>query len=247
MGNRILMIATYGMEIVECGGALALNVQRGGESHAVVALAREESRPYIRRASEVLGVQTRFLGFRYGEVAPDSESKLRLVQIIREVRPDIVICQDPEHSFHDLDPDRRQAMILYLEALALASRDWELDKTPGLNPHPVPTVYFMTPRHPNCVVNVAPVWHLKERAMAELRTQVAFSAQVLRQKIGEAGIRAILGPTATWRDDVEMGTRLHREMDRAFHLYHGILSHGRFALAEPYRRHDNFHLDQLIP
>jgi LmbE family N-acetylglucosaminyl deacetylase len=52
------------------------------------------------------------MDFAYGEVSPDVESKKRLVRVIREIRPDVVITQDPEHSFHDLDPDRRQAMIL---------------------------------------------------------------------------------------------------------------------------------------
>jgi len=239
------MIATYGMEIVECGGALAKNVQAGGQSHAVVVLAGEKSRPFILKASEVLGVKTQFLDMKSGEVGPDVESKLKLVKVIREVRPDIVICQEPEHSFEDLDPDRRQAMILYLEALALASRDWELDKTPGLQPHPIPTIYYMTPHHPNCIVNVAPVWHLKEKAMAELKTQMAFSAQVLRGRVGDQAIQALLGEGVTWEDDVDLGIKLHRQMDRAFHIYHGLLTHGNYALAEPYRRADMFHLELL--
>jgi hypothetical protein len=242
---RVLMLATYGMEIVECGGALAKNVHAGGTSHAAVLLAREASKPYVRAASEVLGVETRFLDFAGGTVAPDVPSKTTLVRVIREVRPDIVICQDPEHSFEDLDPDRRQAMILYLEALALAARDFAQDAMPDLPPHPLPTVYYMTPSRPNCLVNVADVWDLKERAMAHLRTQLAFSAQMLRRSIGDDGIRVIAGP-GPWTEDADLGTALHREMDRAFHLYHGMLTHGRFALAEPYRRDGKFHLDRLV-
>lgn len=240
------MIATYGMEIVECGGALARNVQAGGESFAAVVLARPESRPFVMQASEVLGVQTRFLDFRYGEVGLDTESKLQLVAVIRELRPDIIICQEPEHSFEDLDPDRRQAMILYMESIALASRDWELEKTPGLRPHPVPTIYYMTPHHPNCILDVAPVWHLKEQAMACLKTQMAFSAQTMRTRLGEAAIQALLGEGVTWADDADLGTKLHREMDRAYHIYHGLLTHGNYALAEPYRRAGKFHLDRLV-
>jgi len=244
-GQRILILATYGMEIVECGGALAKNVRAGGTSHAAVLLARDPSKPYVRSASEVLGVQARFLDFASGTVTPDVPSKTTLVRVIREIRPDIVICQDPEHSFEDLDPDRRQAMILYLEALALAARDFALEEMPGLAPHPIPTVYYMTPSRPNCLVNVADVWELKERAMAQLRTQMAFSAQMLRHTIGEEGVRVIAGP-GPWAEDADLGAALHREMDRAFHLYHGMLTHGRFALAEPYRRDGKFHLDRLV-
>jgi len=161
------------------------------------------------------------------------------------VRPDIVICQDPEHSFEDLDPDRRQAMILYLEALALAARDFALDAMPELAPHPIPTVYYMTPTRPNCLLNVADVWDLKERAMGQLRTQMAFSAQMMRRTLGEDGVRTVAGP-GPWPEDAELGTALHRQMDRAFHMYHGMLTHGRFALAEPYRRDGKFHFERLI-
>jgi len=244
--SRILLLATFGMEVVECGGALAKNVQAGGTSSAAVLLARAESKPNIQAAGRVLGVDIQFLDFRYGDVAADAASKKALVRVIRQVRPDIVICQDPEHSFDDLDPDRRQAMILYLEAIALASRDFALDDMPELRPHPIPTLYFMTPSRPNCVVNVADVWALKEKAMAQLRSQMAFSGQVLQQRLGEAGVRALVGSDATWKDDAELGTLLHREMDRAFHLYHGLLTHGDYALAEPYRRLGNFHFERLV-
>lgn len=242
----ILMLATYGMEIVECGGALAKNARAGGRSEAAVLLARDAARPQIEAASDVLGVRVRFLGFASGTITPDLPSKKLLVRVIREVRPDIVICQDPEHSFEDLDPDRRQAMILYLEALALASRDFALEEMTPLAAHPIPTVYYMTPLRPNCLVNVADVWDLKEKAMSQLRSQMAFSAQVLRQKLGGPAVRTIVGDPATHGDDAGLGTELHRQMDRAFHMYHGMLTHGSFAFAEPYRRQDKFHFERLI-
>jgi hypothetical protein len=245
--SRILLIATFGMEIVECGGALVKNVQAGGKSYAAVVLAREESKPNIQAACRVLGVDVQFLDFTYGDVTVDAASKRTLVRVIRQIKPDIVICQDPEHSFDDLDPDRRQAMILYLESIALASRDFALEDMPGLHPHPIPALYFMTPSRPNCVVNVADVWELKEKAMAQLKSQMAFSGQVLRQKLGDKGVRALVGLSTTWKDDAELGTLLHREMDRAFHLYHGLLTHGNYALAEPYRRLGNFHFERLVP
>lgn len=244
--SRILLLATFGMEVVECGGALAKNVQAGGMSSAVVLLARAESKPNIQAAGRVLGVDVQFLDFTYGDVAADVASKKALVRVIRQIRPDIVICQDPEHSFDDLDPDRRQAMILYLESIALASRDFARDDMPQLPPHPIPTLYFMTPSRPNCVVNVADVWELKEKAMAELQSQMAFSGQVLRERLGDTGVRALVGSDATWKNDTDLGTLLHREMDRAFHLYHGLLTHGNFALAEPYRKLGNFHFERLV-
>ncbi len=116
----LLLLAVYGMEVVEAGGALARHADAGGRAHAHVMLSREASRPEVRRAAAHLGVEVTFGDFAMGEVAVDVPSKIALVRVLREHRPHVVITQDPEHSAHDLDPDRRPAMTLLLESLALA-------------------------------------------------------------------------------------------------------------------------------
>jgi len=179
-GATILLLATFGLEIVECGGALARNADHGGRNEAAVLLARPESRPQVERAGEILSTGVRFLEGPYGEIEPSPELKRRLVGVIRAVRPDIVIAQDPEHSFEDLDPDRRQAMILYLEALALAGRDWQVAEAGGEAPHLVRALYYMTPQRPNCMIDVAPAWERKTRALAEpYRRQGPFHLETL--------------------------------------------------------------------
>ena len=135
-------------------------------------------------------------------------------------------------------------MILYLEALALAGRTWQVEECGGHAPHTVRTIYYMTPHHPTCVIDVAPVWDRKERALGELRSQLTFSGQAYRSLLG-GGIHALV-PGHADMDDFTLGAAAHRELDRAFHLYHGLLSHGRFALAEPYRRQGPFHRETLI-
>ncbi len=240
----ILLFATFGLEVVECGGALAKNVQRGGRSHAAVLLCREEMRPQVREAAGILGVEVEFLGFGYGEVTPDVTSKKRLVEVIRRVRPDIIITQDPEHSFTDLDPDRRQAMVLYLEAIALASRDFATEEK-GLPPHPIPTIYYMMPSRPNCVVDITPVWELKRRAMEKLEAQMRFTSSVFKGRFPREALQTLL-PGGVLADDLELGRELHREMDKALCLYHGLLGHGsRAVFAEPYRREGYFNFDYL--
>ncbi|MCD5407743.1 GlcNAc-PI de-N-acetylase [Candidatus Bipolaricaulota bacterium] len=242
--TTVLLLATFGLEVVECGGALALNARRGGVSHAAVLLCREEMRPQVREAAELLGVEVEFLDFAYGHVAPDVPSKKRIIQVIRRVKPDIVITQDPEHCVTDLDPDRRQAMILYLEAIALASRDFAVEEL-GLPPHPISTIYYMMPAHPNCVVDISPVWELKERALEKLEVQLRFTASVLKGRLSQDALRRLL-PGVDPADDLAVGRALHREMDRAVSLYHGLAGHGsRAALAEPYRREGPFTLDRL--
>ena len=57
MSKTILMLATFGLEIVEVGGTLALHAQAGDNVHAAVLLSRETSRPQIEQAAKILGVQ----------------------------------------------------------------------------------------------------------------------------------------------------------------------------------------------
>ena len=241
---NVLLLATFGLEIVETGGSLALNARRDGRSEAAVLLARPEARSQIERAAAILSTAVRFLEGTYGEIEPSVELKRRIVRVVREVRPEIVIAQDPEHSFEDLDPDRRPAMILYLEALALAGRDWMIAECGGHAPHAVRTLYYFRPHAPNCVVNVAPVWEQKKQALVELGSQLAFSGRHFRQTLGEELEHLVPGAAAM--DDRTLGQAAHLELERALHLYYGIPSHGHFVLAEPYRRAGSFQLEALV-
>lgn len=244
--STLLVLATYGLEIVEVGGTIALHARGGGRVHAAVTLSRPESRPQVERAAAILGATVQFMDFTMGHVTPDVDSKKRFVRLLREVRPDVVITQDPEHSFHDLDPDRRQAMILYLEAMALAGRDFAPEQLGNLQRHPIPTIYYMTPERPNCVVDITEVVETKEKALAELRSQHAFSAQVMRGRLSSEALAHIAGVEASAADEA-LGLALHRQTDRALHLYHGLMSHSATAvLAEPFRREGLFTLPHLV-
>ncbi|WLD92023.1 PIG-L deacetylase family protein [Alkalihalobacillus sp. AL-G] len=234
------------MEVVECGGALAKNLNNGGQSYASIMLSSEKSRPQIKQAAEVLGVNISFTDFEYGHVDLSIESKKKIVKVVREVKPDIIITQDPEHSFHDLDPDRRQAMILILEGIALASRDFHLDEETGLEPHPIPTIYYMTPHHPNTVVNISDVWNKKDEAMKVLESQLEFSGNHFERALNPNDLEVLCPGFSELTSDYEKGRAVHRTLDKAVHVYHGLATHGHFALAEAYRREGNFHLEELI-
>jgi LmbE family N-acetylglucosaminyl deacetylase len=245
MGERVLLIGVYGMELVECGGALAANVAAGGTSYATLMLSAYGSRKDVEGAAAVLGVENpHFLDFRNGFVDVDEAHKRALVQVIRTVKPTIVITQDPEHSLPDLDPDRRPAMTLILEALGLASRTFAADD--GLPPHPVPTLYYMTPSRPNCVVDITPHWRQKVDAMDLLESQMEFSGRHWAEHMTPEALEALAPGFASLDSDVERGRVVHRVLDRAVHIYHGIGHHGHYAFAEAYRREGNFHLPALI-
>lgn len=246
-GQKVLFLGVYGMEVVECGGALAKNVLNGGESFASIMLCRETSQPQVRNAAEILGVKNiTFLNFQYGTVDLSVESKKKIIKIIREVKPDIIITQDPEHSFHDLDPDRRPAMTLLLESIALSSRDFALDELPGLEPHPIPTIYYMTPHHPNTVVDITEVWEKKERAMDMLESQLEFSGMHFDEMLDQKAAEILYPGFSKLTSFQEKGRAIHRVLDKSVHVYHGLATHGHFALAEAYRREGNFHLQELM-
>jgi len=242
---NILMLATFGMEMVECGGTLARHVQAGARVTVAVAMPREEAREQVRLAARHLGIDdVRFLHWQYGDLHVDRASKRVIMGLVRETRPDIVICQDPEHAAHDLDPDRREFMLLYVEALALAGRD--VDVAECGEPHSVGAVYFMTPDRPNCVVEIVDVYHRKEAAMQELGFQLEFSGQSFRREHPPERIREVLDdPEADRLSDAEVGWALHRQVDRAAALYHGLYGHSGTVMAEPYRRMTLFPLDLL--
>jgi N-acetylglucosamine malate deacetylase 1 len=242
---RMLLLAVYGMEVVEAGGALALNAASGGTSRAHVLLTRPDARPQIQRAGAHLSAEVTFAELEHGAVAPDRFSKLALVRVLREVRPDVVVCQDPQHVEHDLDPDRRPAMTLLQESLALASRDWGRDELPGLEPLPIPTIYYMTPDRPNCLVDVGSVWQAKVAAMDELAFQHAFTARHYETKLPADQLEAIVPGYGALQDAAARGRALHRALDLATHLAHGAGGHAGVAFAEAYRREGPFELSAL--
>ena len=243
--GNLVMFATFGMEIVECGGAIAKHVRAGGKAYAAVAFARPEARPQVQRAAEVFGItEVRFMDLDVGDVVPGAATKVPFVRLVRDWKPRVAIMQDPVHAFADLDPGRRDIMNVYLEALALAGRAWRDDQC-GRDHHHVEAIYYMTPTSPNCVVDVADVWELKERAMDQLGSQMAFSGQHFRRQFGAPTIRAIAPDADPDGDDAALGRAIHRVIDLSFHVANGVHSHAGLALAEPYRREGLFAFDRL--
>lgn len=243
------MLASFGLEIVECGGALAQAVRAGDRVHAAVLLSRPESRQQIRDAASVLGIDdVEFLGFGYGEVVVTPEAKEPIVELLRRTKPDVVVLQDPEHAQHDLDPDRRIIALLCAESLAIAAREWRIDACGGHAPHPVPTIYYMTPSTPNCVVEISETFEVKQRALAVLAFQMSFSAESIKTRVDVEAVRSIVENLDELSDDdAALGLALHRQFDRALALYHGLAGHSGAVLGEAYRREGPFVVDRLTP
>jgi LmbE family N-acetylglucosaminyl deacetylase len=245
---KVLMLASFGLEIVECGGALAAHLKAGDEVEAAVLMARQESRDQIRQAASILGVEkVDFLDFPYGEYTVDVQWKERIVRLIRRVRPDIVITQDPVHAQHDLDPDRRTIALLYPESFALAGRDWHIDSCDGYPPFHVGAIYYMTPEEPNCIIEISEFFEKKQKALEVLSYQLAFSAQSIRERAPEAVLRYVVPDyDELVKDPAALGLAFHTQFDKSLALYHGLAGHSGAVLGEAYRREGVFVLDKLM-
>jgi hypothetical protein len=89
----------------------------------------------------------------------------------------------------------------------------------------------LEPHQVQATVDVADVWDLKERAMDQLATQMAFSGAHFRRLYGAETLK-ILAPTADPDGDpAALGRTIHSATD--------------LVLAEPYRREGVFTFAQL--
>lgn len=244
-GLRMLLLGVYGMEMVECGGTLCKNVKLGGASHASILFAGEKMREGLDVSSPILGCTIEYQGMNSAAISASLKEKLQLIRCIRRFRPDIIITQDPEHCVDDLDPGRRPAMTLLLEAMALAGRDFTGDTT-GLKPWGKFTVYFMTPEHPNCLVDISDVWQEKCAAMDALTYQLEFIGELMEGSRRKPYYEMLIPGFSDLRDNVAVGTAAKRLQDQAYHLYYGSTGHDDVFLSEAFRRSNKFVLENLV-
>lgn len=244
-GKRILLLGVYGMEMVECGGVLCKNVKAGGISHASFMFTGEQMRKDLAISAEILGVSIEHLGMDSGKISGTLEEKMKIVEVIRKFKPDIIITQDPEHCVEDLDPGRRPAMTILLEGIALASRAYGLDLLPGLAPHRCKSIYYMTPSNPNCYVDICDVWDEKCAAMDALKSQLEFIGELSEGRNGRDKYARFIPDLDSITDPYEYGKAIKRLNDMSFHMYPGATGHYNVFLSEGYRRAGAFIFDEL--
>lgn len=234
------------MEMVECGGVLHKNAVAGGVSHASILFAGPKMREGLDKAAPLLNTTIEYLGMDTGSISASEEEKIKVIKVIREFKPDIIITQDPEHCVSDLDPGRRPAMTLLLEAMALAGRDYARDRLSGLQPHRHFSIYYMTPEHPNCLVDIASSWDAKCAAMDVLESQLEFIAELAEGTEEEKQYAQLIPGFDQMETRLERGRAIKRLMDQAYHLFYGATGHNHVLLSENYRKDGMFVFEQLI-
>ena len=139
----------------------------------------------IRRAEQtaaasVAGAKCLFLGEHDGLLQPTLELRKKLVRLIRQYRPNAVVCGDPTVYFPGDDyinhPDHRAAGQLAIDAVFPAAEMHllypELDAE-GLQPHKVNYVYVSWPsQRPNYFVDITETIDLKIAALRQHASQL---------------------------------------------------------------------------
>jgi len=133
-----------------------------------------------RAAAAVVGVSSCiFIGCQDGLLTPTLQLRKRLVRIIREIRPEAVVCGDPRRYFsgdtYINHPDHRAAAHLALDAVFPAAEMNLLYPDmleEGLHGHKVNHVYISTRDDPDCYVDIGNTVNLKIEALRQHASQM---------------------------------------------------------------------------
>ena len=186
---------------VGCGGVLAL-CARDGASTAIADLTSGElstkGTPEMREreageAAQALGVGTRVaVGLPDGSVGVGADQRDLVVELIRRLRPRIVLAPYPVDDRH---PDHAAAGRLVREASFFAG----VEKRATGEPHRPDRIYHYMLHHifePTFVVDVSPVWEQRLAAIAAYRSQFGHAFSEQRTAIGGTSFLEFLAARA---------------------------------------------------
>jgi LmbE family N-acetylglucosaminyl deacetylase len=174
-----------------CGGTIARVVERGNLVSVVICTNGDRGshdqqiRPtdlfHMRqleqdKARKILGIkEVTWLGYRDGELASTGDLRERIIRVIRQQQPDILMTFDPwkHYEFH---PDHRAVGFVTGEARMLADLPWICPEftLEGLSPWHVPELYLFSAQEPNHFVDISATIDLKVRSRLAHRSQNDF-------------------------------------------------------------------------
>ena len=214
--QRVLVVAAHPDDgEFMCGGSLAHWHSLGASIHYLLvtdgtggsrdpnmtgAKLAEIRREEQRNAARVLGSDdVTFLGYVDGRVEPTLELRLEIARVIRRVRPDVIVSQDPlfrympnyiNHPDHRAVADATLAAIMPTANTLLSAPELNAE---GLEPHDVSEVYLSVAMNPTVWVPLTD--DDLNRKMASLREHKSQMGdwdpeQMVREWAAEAGKQA---------------------------------------------------------
>ncbi|MBN1313218.1 MAG: PIG-L family deacetylase [Anaerolineae bacterium] len=149
-----------------------------------------------RAAAEVIGVHdVHFLGYPDGMLEPTMALRRDLTRLIRQVRPNRVVCQDPTTVFVGDDyinhPDHRAAGEAAIYAVFPGAETRPIFPellAEGYEPHHVSELYLTLALQPNAHVDITATIDRKIAALRCHKSQVSEEVgDWIRERNGEAG------------------------------------------------------------
>lgn len=156
----------------------------GGEDHqrgvvlppGEIADIRETEQ---RAAATLLGVkEVLFLGQPDGRVEASLAFRDQIVNVLRRLKPQIVVSMDPGHwafdNFYHYHPDHRATALAVFDAIypAAGTSTYQPQPDEGHPPHKVREVYFTASSKPNLYVDISATIDLKVRALISHCSQI---------------------------------------------------------------------------
>ncbi|SRR5579875_196487 len=194
-GGSVATWVKAGVEVTYC---IVTDGDAGGSDRSVTrgAMAELRRREQLAAAAELGVSDVRFLGYPDGQLVPSLELRRDISRVVRQVRPQRLVCQSPERNWDRIyasHPDHLAAgeaavCAVYPDARNPFAHPELLEE--GLEPHTVPQLWLMAAPAPNRAVDVTDVF---ERKLAALRCHVS---QLGEGEGLEELLRSWLGPLA---------------------------------------------------
>jgi LmbE family N-acetylglucosaminyl deacetylase len=194
--RRVLVIQAHPDDVeFTSAGTIAKWVREGAEVHYCSITSGDKGSPdpditgpelatirecEQRKACEVLGVKSViFLGYQDATLVPDLALRRELTRVIRRVKPDVLMCQDPTMRYSGQryinHPDHVAAGEASLAAVFPSARDIKTFPellAEGLEPHITPEVYIYGAREADLWVDISDTIGIKIAALKEHKSQV---------------------------------------------------------------------------
>jgi LmbE family N-acetylglucosaminyl deacetylase len=195
---------------ISCGGTLARWAKGGAEVHVLICTRGEKGSPdpkqdpdelaatrkeEMSNAAEVMGLAGhRSLENDDGELENTVELRERIVEVIREVKPDVVVCPDPTAVFFGNSyynhHDHRATGWATLDAVAPAAGNPHYFPSAGPT-HQVRAVYLSGTMEPDAWIDISDTLEIKVEALFRHTSQLTetgeFFRAFLRERAEEAG------------------------------------------------------------
>lgn len=189
-----------------CGGTLALYARDGVEVTIAIATRGDIGAPagtrdeiaHIRRgeaqaSADVIGADLIWMGEDDEFLFSDRASRLAMIDLIRQARPDVMFILDED----DYNPDHRAAATLARDARVPATVPLIETRNPALDVAPATFVMDTYGSHrfePEGFVDITPIMTVKERMLMQHVSQVhwmtaVFGTDVLDPVRAQAGFR----------------------------------------------------------